>query len=459
MKPLRILILDDEENIRKSLGTFLRMQGYEVDVAALASEAEAKLAADEFQVLITDVRMPEKNGIELTEELNRRFPDLTILVVTAYGDVRDAVRALKKGAYDYLTKPLDQEELLIIIGRIAERYAQICEIESLRQRLKTEAPYQDLVGSSEAIREIYALIEKASRNDFSVLITGETGTGKEIVANAIHYNSDRREGPLVAVNCGALSETMMESELFGHLKGAFTGALNERRGKIRSAQGGTLFLDEVGTLSFSAQVKLLRVLDEKNFEPLGSDSTVAADIRVVAATNEDLFQAVQEGRFREDLYYRLNVIRIDLPPLRERKEDIPLLARHVLAKLGREDVKISSGAMNLLLRYDWPGNIRQLENAFKSTLALLEGDALIREHLPGYLSVGEEDAPDFAHLASFREKVELFERHLIEEKLRQTGGNVTQAAQELDFPLRSLRRKMDKYSLSASSFRSSSPGE
>ncbi|HOO77187.1 MAG TPA: sigma-54 dependent transcriptional regulator [bacterium] len=444
--PLRILVLDDEENIRKSLGTFLRMHGYESDTAAVHTEALKKLQEGGFQILITDVKMPDKNGIELTEEVSRRFPELTILVVTAYGDVRDAVRAMKQGAYEYLTKPIDQEELLIILGRIAEHYAQIWEIRELRRKLKTESPYPGLVGSSDAIRDTYALIDKASRSDYSVLISGETGTGKEIVANAIHHNSGRSRGPLVAVNCGALSETMMESELFGHLQGAFTGAVSHRLGRIRSADGGTLFLDEIGTLSPAAQVKLLRVLDEKTFEPLGSDTPIKVDIRVVAATNEDLSRAVREGRFREDLYYRLNVIQIDLPPLRDRKEDIPLLARHVLNQLGRREVKISSGAMNLLLRYDWPGNIRQLENVLKSALTQVEGDTMIFEHLPGYFAAGEgASAPEFAHLTSFKEKVELFEKYLIEEALRQTSGNITQAARQLDFPLRSFRRKMERY--------------
>ncbi len=455
MKPLRVLVLDDEENIRKSLCSFLRMRGFQAEAAAAPSEAVKKLREEEFQVLITDVRMPEKDGIALTEELSREFPALTILVVTAYSNVRDAVAAMKKGAFDYLTKPLDQEELLLILQRVRERYGLIWEIEDLRRRVNTESPYQDLVGSSEAIRGVYALIERAARSDFSVLITGETGTGKDIVTRAIHHTSPRRDGPLVAVNCGALSETMMESELFGHLKGSFTGAAGDRLGKIRSADGGTLFLDEVDTLSPSAQVRLLRVLDERKFAPVGGDTPVAVDIRVVAATNEDLAAAVAAGRFREDLFYRLNVIQIPIPPLRERKEDIPLLARHIFAKLGREDMKISSGAMNLLLRYDWPGNIRELENAIKSMLALIPGDTLVLEQLPenirGQLGGGR---PFLTPEAPMGEQVELFEKHLIEEKLRQTGGNVTAASRALGFPLRSLRRKMDGYGLRARDFKS-----
>ena len=455
MKSLRVLVLDDEENIRKSLGIFLKMHDYEVETAALPSEAIKKLQEGDFQVLITDVRMPEMDGIRLAEELHKKFPELTILVVTAYGNVKDAVQAMRKGAFDYLTKPLDQEELLIILQRIGEHYRLIEEIQSLRRRLKSEASHQDLVGESKAIRGVYELIDIAAKSEYSVLITGETGTGKEIVARAIHHNSDRKEGPLVAVNCGALPETMMESELFGHLKGSFTGAVKDRQGKIRSAHGGTLFLDEVGTLSPSAQVKLLRVLDEQTFEPLGSDTTITVDIRVLAATNEDLYRAVEEGKFREDLYYRLNVIRVNIPPLREHKEDIPLLTRHILKKLGKEDLKISSGAMNLLLQYNWPGNIRELENILKSIAALVDGDNLVLEHFPRHLrGNGALQTPDFNHLASFDDKVSLFEKYLIEEKLQQTGGNVTRAAQELDVPLRSLRRKMEKYSLTSRLFKS-----
>ncbi len=459
MNPLRIMVLDDEENIRKSLSTFLKMNGYRVETAALPSEAKEKLREEDFQVLISDVRMPEMDGIRLAEELHRDFPALTILIVTAHGSVRDAVEAMKKGAYDYLTKPLDQEELLIILKRVEKNFRLIEEIASLRRRLKSEASYQGLVGESEAIRRIYELIGVAARSDHGVLISGETGTGKELVARAIHHNSERKEGPLVAINCGALPETMMESELFGHLKGSFTGAVRDRAGKIRSAHGGTLFLDEVGTLSPSAQAKLLRVLDFRSFEPLGSDTPVEVDIRVLAATNEDLQEAVKAGRFREDLYYRLNVIPLKIPPLREHKEDIPVLARHILKKLGREDLKISSGAMNLLLQYDWPGNIRELENTLKSAAALAEGDSLVLEHLPGrFRAEGVICPPDFSSPAAFDDKVGLFEKFLIEEQLRQTSGNITQAARDLEIPLRSLRRKLEKYSISPGQFKPGKPG-
>ena len=445
---LKILVLDDEENIRKSLYTFLKMHDYEVETASLPSHAEKMLNSGEFQVLLTDVKMPEINGIQLAEKLREKLPSLTILIMTAYGSVKDAVTAMKRGVYDYLTKPLDQDELLITLQKIAEHHALTTEVRSLRRRLGIESAYEGLVGNSEAMRHIYALIETAAKSCSSVLITGETGTGKDMVVRAIHRNSSRKSGPLVAVSCGALPETLLESELFGHVKGAFTGAISNRAGRIRTANGGTLFLDEIATMSLSAQVRLLRVLEEKEFEPLGSDKTIKVDIRVMAATNENLSKAVEDQRFREDLFYRLNVLHIEMPPLRDHKEDIPLLVRHILKKLEREAMKVSSGAMNLLIRYDWPGNVRELENVIEATLTLVRGDTIVLEHLPR--SLGPRDMET---ATNFKDKVELFERYLIEEKLWQTRGNVTKAAQELNFPLRTLRRKIEKYSLNVKDFK------
>ncbi len=446
MTPLRVLLLDDEENIRRSLGLFLKMHGFEVETTARPDEALETLSREEFEVLITDVKMPGMDGLSLAEQAHRLHPGLTILVVTAFANVKDAVRVMKMGAYDYLTKPLDHEELLLILRRVEERHRMIREIEALRKRIPAESPYEELVGASESIRRIYALIDRAAQSDFPALIIGETGTGKELVARAIHRNSSRSGGPLVAVNCGALPETTMESDLFGHVKGSFTGAVADRAGKIRSAHGGTLFLDEISTLSPSAQVNLLRVLDDKTFTPLGSDNPVEADIRVVAASNEDLETVVGQGRFREDLFYRLNVIRIEIPPLRERKEDIPLLVRGILKQLGREELRISSGAMNLLLNHDWPGNIRELENVLKGSLALIDGDKLIFEHLPEKLRPSVSPAAP-AGRGSFTEHVSLFEKGLIEEALNRTGGNIARAAKELAIPLRTLHRKIARYSI------------
>ena len=449
MEKLKILVLDDEENTRKSLSTFLRMNGYDVETADRPSRALGILEDGDFQVLLTDVRMPEMDGILLSEKAKEISPNLTILIMTAYGNVKDAVNAMKRGAYDYLTKPLDQDELLIILTKISEHYDLVREVESLRRRLGAESPYTGLVGNSEAMREVYGLMETASKSDSSVLITGETGTGKEIVARTIHRNSARGGAPLVAMSCGALSDALCESELFGHLKGAFTGAINERAGKLRSADGGTLFLDEVATLSPSAQMKLLRVLEERRFEPVGSDRTIEVDIRIIAATNEDLNDAVNEGRFRKDLFYRLDVLQIQLPPLRDHKEDIPLLTRHILGKLGRGGIRVSSGAMNLLLRYNWPGNVRELENALERALASLRGDVLLVEHFPETLG-----SRDIEKAANLQAKVALFEKHLLEEKLRETRGNVARVAREMGSPLRTLRRKIARYGIRTKKFKS-----
>ena len=448
MEPLSILLLDDDENTRKSLSTFLAMQGYRVKTAASPSQALAELKKDGFHLLLTDVRMPEMDGIQMTKRVKDLFPDIIVLVMTAYGNVKDAVAAMRGGAFDYLTKPLDQDELLIALGKAAEYSSLLTEVRSLRRSLGVSSPYENIIGGSEAMGEVYRFIAKAAAGDSSVLITGETGSGKEVVARAIHLNGPRRDRPMVALSCGALPETLIESELFGHVRGAFTGAVADRAGKIRSAHGGTLFLDEVATLSPSSQIKLLRVLEEKKFEPLGGDTTIEVDIRVITATNEDLSRAVEEGRFRKDLYYRLNVLHVELPPLRTHKEDIPLLVRHILKKLGKESVRVSSGTMNLLIRYDWPGNVRELENVLESSLASVQGDLLAMEYLPPVLG-----APEGTEAMRLNDKVNFFEKQLIIEKLKDTCGNVARAARDLGCPLRSFRRKLDHYSINQKSFK------
>ena len=450
----KIILLDDEENIRRSLATFLRMNGYAAAAAARPEEALSLLSRGDARILLTDVRMPGEDGLSFAEKVRSLHPEVEILVMTAYGNIRDAVRALKNGCCDYLTKPLDEEELLLVLERIRERDDLVGEVRALRARLRMDSPYDGLVGNSPPMREVYGLIDRAGESDLSVLVLGETGTGKEMVAQAIHHASRRQGGPLVPVNCASLSETIMESELFGHLRGAYTGAVRDRMGKIRSAHGGTLFLDEVSTLSPSAQAKLLRVLDERKCEPVGGDRPVEVDIRVIAATNEDLAAAIRTGKFREDLYYRLNVLHIDLPPLRERKEDIPALAGHFLSRMGRGRIVVSPEAMNALLCYDWPGNIRELENALKSAAHLMEGNRLLPAHLPEAVRPpGGPSAPPIPGAASLKERLAVFEKFLIEEKLRETGGNVARAARELDFPLRSFRRKLARHSLRARTFK------
>ena len=460
MKKLNILIVDDEVNILKTLGTLLRMHGYAVETTNRPSRVKDMLERGNFQVLLTDMRMPEIDGIQLTELLREEFPELSIVVMSAYGTIKDVVKAMRKGAFDYLTKPLDEEELLLMLDKVREHHELVREVKLLRRELKAGSPYDGLVGRSKSMQAVYEFIDKAAGSDFSVLITGETGTGKTMTARAIHKNSGRKNGPFVLVSCGALSEALINSELFGHVKGAFTGAVRERIGKIRGAHTGTLFLDEVDTLSLSTQVKLLNVLEEKKFEPLGGDKSIEVDIRIMVATSKDLFQAVEEGEFRKDLYYRLNVLCLELPPLRERKEDISQLASNFLSKIGRSDVRVFPDVMNVLLRYDWPGNIRELENVFKSALVSLKGDILSRENLPASLRSFGETAPlDLRGTSSLKEKIMMFEKYLIEEKLRETRGNVAKAARQLGSPLRTMRRRLVHHNVEPGTFKSELPSK
>lgn len=449
MKKLKILLVDDEANILKSVSAFLSMSGYEVETAERPSRALKMLERGEFQVLISDVRMPEMSGHELLEAVRQKFPDLTLLLMTAFGTIKDAVAAMRKGAFDYLSKPVDGEELLAILEKIARHRDLVSEVKSLRRELKAQSLYPGLVGRSTAMRAVYEFIEKAAGSELSASIAGETGTGKSLIARAIHQASARAKGPFVVVNCGALPETLIESELFGHQKGAFTGAVLERKGKILSAHGGTLFLDEVATLSHAAQAKLLQALEEKRFDPLGGDTPVTADIRVIAATNDDLGEAVKAGKFRKDLYYRLNVLHLQVPSLRERKEDIPLLVDHFLRRPDGTGARVAPEAMNCLLGHDWPGNVRELENVLKAAAAGLRKDTLSRDDLteavrgkgqPAGLCPGGGD--------SLKDKIGGFEKCLIEEALHRTRGNVAKAARELSCPLRSLKRKLVYYRIS-----------
>jgi len=446
MSNLKILLVDDEANTLRIVSTFLEMSGYRAETASKPSRALKKLEKGDFQVLLTDFRMPEMTGVELAERAREKCPDLTWLIMTAFGSIKDAVEAIRKGAFDYLTKPVDGEALLAVLEKIAAHRALLDEVKSLRRQLGAVSPYPGLVGRGPAMRAVYDFIAKSAGSDLGVSLTGETGTGKSLVARAIHGGSSRASGPFIVVNCGALPENLLESELFGHRKGAFTGAVEERKGKILSADRGTLFLDEVATLSLSAQAKLLQALEEKQFDPLGGDRPVRADARVIAATNEDLGQVVAAGRFRKDLYYRLQVLSFRLPPLRERKEDIPLLIGHFLRQINPDGLQIVPGAMNALLAHDWPGNVRELENVVKSAAAGPGKEAILREDLPETIR-GECGPSGFSLAAggSLKEKVASLEKHLIEEALSRTGGNVTRAARELDFPLRSLKRKLVLY--------------
>ncbi|UCD84340.1 MAG: sigma-54-dependent Fis family transcriptional regulator [Deltaproteobacteria bacterium] len=457
MKKLNILVVDDQESTCKSLSTFLRLHQFQVSSAESGKSALEKLRGGSYQVVLTDYRMTEMDGIELTKRIKEDYPQMAILVMTAYGTIKNAVEAMKAGAFDYLTKPLNQDELLLSLERIGQQLELVNELSRLREKLGEKYHFKNIIGNSEPMQKVYKLIEQSSRNDATVLITGETGTGKELVARAIHFNSERKNKPMVEVNCAALPENLVESELFGHLKGAFTGADRDHQGKFELADKGTIMLDEISNMSSGTQAKLLRVLQEKKFEPVGGTNSVSVDIRTIALTNEDLKQAIQRGGFREDLYYRLNVINIDLPPLRDRKADIPLLvdyfAEKFSGKKGTEKPNISPKVMDMLLRYEWPGNVRELENVVERMLTLSEGD-LLPEHLPPEIkSLGELAWKEPSEKVSLKERIESLESYMISEKLREAGGRVLHTARELGIPLRTLRRKMEKYNLRKESFK------
>ncbi|MFZ5482130.1 MAG: sigma-54-dependent transcriptional regulator [Myxococcota bacterium] len=450
----RVLVVDDEPSIRKVLQAHLARDGHHVDCAADGAEAVERLAGEPWDLVITDLKMPGVGGLELLAHVRANFPGLPLIIITAHGTVDSAVEALKLGAQDYITKPFDLAELRAAVDKALRteraRRKSVQADPAVRGRF-------DLIGLTPSMQRVYALVEKVADSPTTVLLIGESGTGKELVARALHANSSRRDEPFITVNCGAIPENLFESELFGYEKGAFTGAVTSKPGRFELADGGTLFLDEVGELPRDMQVKLLRALQERMVERVGGLKPQAVDVRVIAATNVDLQQAVAAGRFREDLFYRLNVIQIRLPPLRERKEDIPLLVEHFLTRfnqrLGKRVTRVDSEAMNVLLGHAWPGNIRQLENVIERGVLLSDADSLGAEALPGFENVAS--APAAADLDGeglglkdlVRVHTAKVERQLIQRCLEQEGGNVTRAARRLGISRKSLQLKMKEYNL------------
>jgi len=439
-----ILIVDDEKNYLLVLKELLAEEGYEVLIAQSAAEAIKIFQENELDLVITDMKMPGMTGMELLDFLKERDLHLPVIMMTAYGTVEKAVEAMKKGAYDYILKPFDNEALKTAVSKGLAMGRVIRQNRLLSQELKEKFGPTDLIGKSYRIRQVRDLIAKVAGTKATVLISGESGTGKELVARAIHYHSPRRDKPLVSVNCSALAETLLESELFGHEKGAFTGAVGQRKGRFEFADGGTLFLDEVGEMSPSVQVALLRVLQDREFQRVGGNKTIKVDVRVVAATNKDLKEEIQQGRFREDLYYRLNVVHIEVPPLRERKEDIPLLIRHFSERFAREMNKKeiptpSPEAMAALLAYDWPGNVRELENILERAIILSSGPIIRLEDLPftSFIPSGTK-LPDV---------LELIEKRMITQALAISGNVQTRAAELLGIEKNLLKYKMKKYAL------------
>jgi DNA-binding NtrC family response regulator len=440
----RILVVDDEEIVRESLSGWLQKDGYSLDVAPDGPTALEKVQAERRSILLVDLKMPGMDGLQVLQEVKKLQPDVAVVIMTAYATVDTAVQAMKFGAYDYLVKPFDPEELSLMVEKISAQQALVRENTLLRKALKREHRFRDAVSKSPRTQAVFELARASAKSNSTVLILGESGTGKEVLARSIHAESEQAKGPFVAVSCAALTESLLESELFGHEKGAFTGAVARRKGKFEVAQGGTLFLDEVGDISPKLQVDLLRVLEERRFFRVGGNEPIDAEVRVIAATNRDLKKAVAGGGFREDLYYRLNVIPITLPPLRERREDVPLLVEHFLERLSLETKKkvdeVSGEAMALLMAYDWPGNIRELRNVLERGVVVSNGPVLQAANLG--LSGPARPQAD----AGFATLEEVEKRH-IAFVLEKSDGNVTHAARTLGIDRATLYNKIKKYEL------------
>jgi len=461
----RILAVDDMEFNRHYLRKILESDEFDVEIVADGRSAWDRLRAQKFHLVITDLRMPELSGLELLAKVRAEKLPVGVIVLTAFGDPSEALRAMKAGADDFVAKPFDPGHLHLLIKRILDRRELIDELERLRKQMRGDYHFHNMVSKSPKLRKIFDLIEQVGPIGSTVLIHGETGTGKELVAQALHAADTRRAGPFVALNCAVLNDSLLESELFGHERGAFTGAERRKVGRFELADGGTLLLDEVGDLSPSLQAKLLRVLQTGDFERVGGTETVKVDVRIVASTHKNLEEEVKSGRFRADLFYRLNVIRIELPPLRERTEDIPLLAMHFLEKhrppKSQPVTEIASEAMQTLVRHNWPGNVRELENAIKAGVALTDGSVLHRDDLPESVAPRTAPPPRTSSLLDVDQAlpdltsdlIARVEREYFVKLLRQYKGNVARCARHSGLSRRSVTQKLQKYGLERTAFK------
>ncbi|MHB8846198.1 MAG: sigma-54-dependent transcriptional regulator [Nitrospirota bacterium] len=463
-----VLIVDDEPDIRLVMSANLKKEGYHVDTAGDGEEALKKIGSRDYDAIVLDHQMPRLNGMQFLERLRsgaageQVHADIPVIVLTAYGTIEMAVQAMKEGAYSYLTKPIQYEDLSLQVKNAVERHRLTRELRILRDEVEERHHFGSILGRNPRMQEIFQIIRTVAETDATVLVQGESGTGKELIARAIHYNSGRRDKPFVVVSCSALPETLLESELFGHEKGAFTGAIRQRIGRFEMAEGGTVFLDEIGEMTMPVQLKLLRVLQEREIERVGGNQTLKVDVRVIAATHRDLQQAMEERHFRQDLFYRLNVVPVKLPPLRERLDDVPLLAAHFLRKYATKNQRpiksFSPDAMAALCGYAYPGNVRELENIIERAVIMEKGDTLQRAELgldatvrkiPAAAITGELDL--FRKMKA--EAVERFEREYLSQLLKLYKGNMSRSAQHAGINIKNLHDKMAKYGLKREDFK------
>jgi DNA-binding NtrC family response regulator len=461
MSKAKILVVDDEEIVLKSCRKILERGGHQVSTSLSGQEAFDLMEKEPFDIVITDMKMPGIDGIEVLKKVREKYPDVVVIMITGYSTVQSAVQAMKLGAFDYIPKPFTPDEVLVVIEKAMEKKSLIHENIYLRKELEAKYGFDNIIGNSTRMQDVYKLIRKVAPTDSTVLIRGESGTGKELIARAIHFNSPRKKRPFVPVDCGVLAQELLESELFGHVKGSFTGAIVTKPGLFEIADGGSIFLDEIGDTSPNFQSKLLRIIQEREFTPVGGVKPKKVDLRFIVATNKDLEKLVEEKQFREDLFYRLNVVSITIPSLKERKDDIPLLAYHFLRKYDKEMNKniksISVDAMNMLNAYSWPGNVRQLENVIERAIVMAEGDTITTEHLPFAVrsEIAHPDTPipkSSDELKEVKKKlresaVESIEKSFILDALVRNDWNITRSAKDVGMQRPNFQALMRKYNI------------
>ncbi len=446
-KEYKVLIVDDDHEMCQLLFDVLQGEGFSVTTINDSLEASRSIKKEDFDVIVTDLKMKGLKGLDLLEETNRVAPMTPVIIITAFGTIDSAIQAMKMGAFDYITKPFQMDELVLTVKKALENRLLRKEVLRLRKEVESRYDFHHLIGRSPSMQRIYDLIERISNTSSNVLITGESGTGKELVARAIHYSGGRKEGPFIAVNCAAIPETLLESELFGYKKGAFTDARSDKKGLIFAANEGTLFLDEITELPLTLQAKLLRVIEERAVRPLGDTTSYSIDVRIISASNRDMDSSIKHGKFREDLYYRLKVIDIDMPPLRDRREDIPLLIQKFIPRFSKEFKKnisgISQDALRLLLNYSWPGNVRELENVIQRAITLSQHEIILPEDLPSSI-IQKTDDRLFEKAVEEKLTLDQLEKEYIRRVLVETGGNKSKAAEILGLDRKTLYRKLQE---------------